>query len=67
MATKFFGKNEHAVERVVRVLLGLALLSLMFVGPQTMWGLVGLVPLMTGLAGTCPIYSLFGIKTCTTC
>jgi len=67
MATKFFGKNEHPVERVIRVLLGLGLLSLMFVGPQTMWGLVGMVPLLTGLAGTCPIYSLFGFKTCSTC
>ena len=64
MAGKFFARNEHNVERVVRVVLGLALLSIVFVGPQTWWGLIGLVPLATGLAGTCPIYSVFGVSTC---
>lgn len=37
---------------------------LVFVGPQTAWGWVGVVPLITGLAGTCPVYSLLGINTC---
>lgn len=64
MATKFFSKNEHRVERAVRVVLGLGLLSLLFVGPQTMWGLIGIVPLATGLMGTCPLYSVLGISTC---
>ena len=67
MATKFFARNEHTVERAIRVLLGLGLLSLMFVGPQTMWGLIGLVPLVTGLTGVCPLYSVFGFKTCRDC
>ncbi|SLN62787.1 hypothetical protein PSA7680_03306 [Pseudoruegeria aquimaris] len=57
-------RNEGTLDRVLRVILGLALLSLVFVGPQTLWGLVGLVPLVTGLVGVCPIYSLLGIKTC---
>ena len=57
-------KNEGTLDRVLRVVLGLAFLSLIFVGPQTMWGLVGIVPLVTGLVGICPIYSIFGIKTC---
>jgi len=38
--------------------------SLVFVGPQTWWGLIGLVPLVTGLIGTCPVYSILGINTC---
>lgn len=56
--------NEHPIERVIRVLIGLAVLSLVFIGPKTMWGLLGLVPLLTGAIGSCPIYTLFGISTC---
>lgn len=58
-----FPKNEGAVDRGVRVLLGVGLLSLVFVGPQTLWGLVGLVPLLTGLVGSCPLYTLVGVST----
>jgi hypothetical protein len=49
---------------VFRVALGLVLLSLVFVGPQTLWGVIGIVPLVTGLTGICPLYSLLGINTC---
>jgi hypothetical protein len=45
---------------------GLGLLSLVFVGPQTAWGWIGVVPLLTGLLGFCPAYLPFGIKTCKT-
>ena len=62
--SKLLPTNEHPVERVIRTVLGVGLLSLMFVGPQTMWGLVGLVPLATGLLGSCPLYTLFGFSTC---
>jgi len=61
---KPFVQNVHPIERVVRVVLGLVLVSLVFVGPATSWGLIGLVPLLTGIAGTCPAYSLFGFSTC---
>jgi hypothetical protein len=64
MASKFFTRNEHNVERVLRVLLGIGLISLVFVGPQTMWGWLGLIPLATGLSGVCPLYSVLGINTC---
>ncbi len=47
----------------MRVVLGLVLLSLVFVGPHTLWGLVGLVPLATGLMGSCPLYTLLGLST----
>ncbi len=56
--------NEASVDRILRVALGLALLLLVFVGPQTLWGLVGVVPLATGLAGYCPLYKVLGIDTC---
>jgi hypothetical protein len=52
------------LDRILRVVLGLVLLSLVFVGPQTLWGLVGLVPLLTALVGYCPAYSLVGLNTC---
>ncbi|MEN8658278.1 DUF2892 domain-containing protein [Marivita sp.] len=57
-------KNEGTIDRVLRVIAGLVLLSLVFIGPQTMWGLIGIVPLATGLIGFCPLYSIFGINTC---
>lgn len=59
-----FSKNEGTTDRVLRVIFGAALIALVFIGPQTAWGWVGVVPLITGLAGTCPVYSLFGINTC---
>lgn len=59
-----FPKNEHKLERAARVIVGIGLLSLVFIGPQSLWGLIGLVPLATGLLGTCPLYTLLGISTC---
>lgn len=59
-----FPRNEHPIDRVIRVVLGIALLSLVWIGPQTSWGWVGVVPLVTGLVGSCPLYRLFGISTC---
>lgn len=64
MASNFFARNEHKVDRALRVALGLGLLSLVFVGPQSYWGLIGVVPLATGLIGTCPLYSMLGLSTC---
>lgn len=58
--------NVGTVDRTLRIILGLALLSLVFVGPQTLWGLVGLVPLLTGLARFCPAYGVAGVNTCAT-
>ncbi len=56
--------NEGTADRVVRVVVGVVLLSLTVVGPHTLWGLVGLVPLATGVIGVCPAYTLLGIRTC---
>jgi hypothetical protein len=57
-------RNEHRIDRILRVALGVVLLLLVFLGPKTAWGWLGLVPLITGLVGTCPIYTLFGVSTC---
>jgi hypothetical protein len=57
-------RNEGTLDRAVRIVLGLALLALVFVGPKTWLGLVGLIPLITGLVGFCPLYRLVGIRTC---
>lgn len=47
--------NVGTIDRTIRALLGVALLALVFVGPKTNWGLIGLIPLVTGLAGYCPL------------
>lgn len=57
-------RNEGNLDRTLRVVLGLVLLSLVFIGPMTPWGWVGIVPLATGLIGSCPIYSILGLNTC---
>jgi hypothetical protein len=56
--------NEHNIDRAIRVVIGIALLSLTVLGPKSMWGLVGLVPLATGIVGFCPLYRILGISTC---
>ena len=56
--------NVHNIERLVRVVAGLAILSLVVIGPKSLWGLLGAVPLVTGLIGSCPLYTLLGISTC---
>jgi hypothetical protein len=57
-------KNVGTPDRAARLVLGLVLIALVFVGPQTPWGWIGLIPLLTSLMGWCPAYQLFGIKTC---
>jgi len=63
MFGKLLPTNVHPLERVVRVLLGLGLLALAFVGPKSPLGYVGIFPLVTGLVGSCPAYTLFGVST----
>lgn len=59
-------KNIHPIERVVRVALGVILVTLAFVGPANPWFLLGIIPIATGLIGWCPPYQLLGISTCKT-
>ena len=60
-------KNVGSWERTIRIVAGLFILSLVFVGPKTNWAFLGIVPLATGVMGWCPPYALFGIKTCRKC
>ncbi|MDR7925976.1 DUF2892 domain-containing protein [Acidithiobacillus thiooxidans] len=56
--------NEGMADRLIRIIVGIIVIALVFVGPKTPWGWLGLVPLITGLVGWCPAYTLFGIRTC---
>ncbi len=56
--------NIGGIDRILRIVVGLGLLSLVFIGPQTPWGWIGLVPLLTALVGYCPAYTLIGLSTC---
>lgn len=60
---RFFAYNVGSTDRVIRVILGLIVLSLVFAGPHTPWGWLGLIALLTGFAGICPLYRLLGIST----
>lgn len=59
-------RNVGTVDRIVRVIFGLGLLSLAFFGPQSAWGYIGIVPLVAAAIGNCPAYSIFGISSCST-
>ena len=55
--------NEGKIDRAIRIIIGLFLISLTFWGPKSAWGWIGLLPLLTGLFGFCPLYALLGIST----
>ncbi len=57
-------RNEGTLDRALRIIVGLALIAMVFVGPQVAWGWIGVVPLLTGLVGFCPLYRLVGLNTC---
>lgn len=56
--------NIGALDRSIRAIVGVVLVALVFIGPESAWGLIGLVPLATAAMGNCPAYSLIGISTC---
>ena len=59
-------QNVGTIDRALRAIVGIVLIALVFVGPHTPWGWLGLVPLGTALVGWCPPYAIFGISTCGT-
>jgi len=59
-------RNVGSAERAIRVILGLVVLSLAFIGPKSPWAYLGIIPLATGLIGWCLPYALFGFTTCKT-
>ncbi|MHB8174511.1 MAG: YgaP family membrane protein [Nitrospirota bacterium] len=60
-------KNIGGVERFLRVIIGIGIISLAFVGPKSPWAYLGAVPLLTGLIGWCPPYAISGLSTCRKC
>ncbi|MCW2363740.1 MULTISPECIES: DUF2892 domain-containing protein [Sphingobium] len=55
--------NIGRLDRTIRILIGLGLIALVFVGPRTPWGWIGLVPMLTAFVSFCPLYALIGIRT----
>ncbi len=66
MRTKVLPLNEGTLDRVLRIVIGVVLLGTVFVGPHTPLGWLGLIPLLTGVVGSCPAYSCLGVRTCPT-
>lgn len=60
-------KNIGSLERVIRIIAGIAILFLAFAGPKSPWAYLGIIPLATGLIGWCPPYAFFGFSTCKDC
>lgn len=56
--------NEGGIDRILRIVAGLALIGLTLTGTIGAWGWIGVVPLATGLIGWCPLYTLLGINSC---
>jgi len=59
-------KNIGNLDKVLRLLVGIIGVALVFIGPQTPWGWLGLVPLITGLINFCPLYKVLGLNTSST-
>ncbi|MDV2858951.1 MULTISPECIES: YgaP family membrane protein [Oceanimonas] len=55
-------KNVGSIDKVIRIVVGLALIAMVFVGPQTPWGWIGVIPLITAFVNFCPLYKILGIK-----
>jgi hypothetical protein len=55
--------NVGSVDKIARIVIGLGLIALVFVGPKTPWGWIGLVPLLTVAMSWCPLYAVLGVRT----
>ena len=56
--------NVGSIDRILRIVVGVGLIALVFVGPKTPLGWIGIVPLLTAFVSFCPLYSLLGVNTC---
>jgi Protein of unknown function (DUF2892) len=56
--------NVGGIDRILRIVAGLVLIALAFTGTIGLWGYIGVVPLLTGAVGFCPVYPLLGMNTC---
>lgn len=61
---KKFAINEGPVDRAIRIVAGTALVIYAAATPGNAWAYIGIVPLVTGLAGWCPLYKVLGVNTC---
>jgi hypothetical protein len=59
-------KNVGPLDKYLRIGVGLLLIVLAGLGTIGVWGYIGIVPLATGVFGTCPLYQMLGINTCNT-
>ncbi|CAO1664243.1 DUF2892 domain-containing protein [Halomonas sp. HAL1] len=57
-------RNVGGIDKILRILIGIALIVLALTGTIGVWGWVGVLPLATGLFNFCPAYKLIGINTC---
>jgi len=64
MAGSLAGRNVGGLDQTVRLALGTALIMMWIFGPLGWWGVLGFLPLVTGLTRVCPVYPLFGLNTC---
>lgn len=67
LEVQMFSNNVGGLDRIIRIVIGAAALVAFFVVGEVAWKwvlLLGVVPLLTGLAGTCPVYSILGLSTC---
>lgn len=60
-------KNIGSLDKVIRIIVGLILIALVFVGPQTVWGWIGVPVILIALFGWCPLYKVLGVNTCSKC
>ncbi|WP_303417676.1 DUF2892 domain-containing protein [Neptuniibacter sp. 1_MG-2023] len=60
-------KNIGNVDKAIRIIVGLVLIALVFVGPQTLWGWIGVPVILIAVFGWCPLYKILGISTCKRC
>lgn len=60
-------QNIGNIDKSIRIVIGLALIALVFVGPQTPWGWIGVPVVLIALVGICPLYKILGLSTCKKC
>lgn len=56
-------KNVGTLDKVLRIIVGAGLISIVFIGPQTPWGWIGVIPIVTAFISFCPLYPLLGLST----
>ena len=56
--------NVGGIDKILRILVGIALIVMAYMNVVGVWGYIGVVPLLTGLIGWCPVYPLLGISSC---